>query len=123
MKLEISSFANGATIPFKYAFCKPADEGHVTFAENLNPHLKWGDAPEGTKSYAIILHDDKVPSKPDDVNQEGREVPEDLPRIDFYHWVLVDIPLAITEIREGEVSKGVTARGKEPGISKFGVNL
>jgi Raf kinase inhibitor-like YbhB/YbcL family protein len=122
MKLEIPSFGNGDRIPFKYALCKPADEGHVTFADNLNPHLKWGDAPEGTKSFAIICVDTKVPSKPDDVNQEHREVPAELPRVDFYHWVLTDIPTSINEIKEGAVSQGVTPHGKEIGKTDYGVN-
>ena len=46
----------------------------------------------GTKSFAIVCHDPDVPSKGDDVNQEGRRVPASLPRVDFFHWVLVDLP-------------------------------
>lgn len=122
MKLEISSFENGSSIPLKYAFCKPADEGHVAFAENKNPHLSWSDIPDETKSFVIICHDSNVPSIGNDVNKEGREVPEDLPRVDFYHWVLVDIPSSINEIAEGLVSQGVTPKGKPFGQSDFGIN-
>lgn len=122
MKLEIKSFENGAFIPAKFAFCKPDTDTHVTFSDNLNPHLLWSEFPAETKSFAIICHDSKVPSKGDDVNQEGREVPEDLPRVDFFHWSLLNIPKNITEIKEGEVSNGVVAKGKNFGQSEFGLN-
>jgi phosphatidylethanolamine-binding protein (PEBP) family uncharacterized protein len=39
-----------------------------------------------------VCHDPDVPSKGDDVNKEGRKVPASLPRVDFFHWVLVDLP-------------------------------
>lgn len=60
----------------------------------------------------IVCHDPDVPSRGDDVNQEGREVLSDLPRIDFFHWLLLDIPASITQIAAGTQSDGVTARGK-----------
>ena len=53
-----------------------------------------------------------MPSRGDDVNQPDREVPSDLPRVDFFHWVLVDLPPSRTQIAEGEFSRGFTARGK-----------
>ena len=40
----------------------------------------------------LICHDFDVPSRGDDVNQAGREVPADLPRVDFFHWLLADVP-------------------------------
>jgi Raf kinase inhibitor-like YbhB/YbcL family protein len=39
-------------------------------------------------------------------------VPSDLPRVDFFHWVLVDLPAGVRELGEGEFSRGFTARGK-----------
>jgi phosphatidylethanolamine-binding protein (PEBP) family uncharacterized protein len=63
-------------------------------------------------SLALICHDFDVPSRGDDVNQPDREVPADLPRVDFFHWLLVDLPPAPAEIAEGEFSRGFTARGK-----------
>ena len=68
--------------------------------------------PAGTKSLALICHDFDVPSRGDDVNKTDREVPPDLPRVDFFHWVLVDLPHSVREIAEGEYSRGFTARGK-----------
>ncbi|HLT35431.1 MAG TPA: YbhB/YbcL family Raf kinase inhibitor-like protein, partial [Enhygromyxa sp.] len=65
--------------------------------------------------FALVCHDPDVPSKGDDVNQEGRTVPAELPRVDFFHWLLVDIPPDVTEIAAGSHSDGVTPRGKTPG--------
>ena len=120
MKLWSESFENGDRIPDEFCMGVAADEGHATFGENRNPHLAWSDAPEGTKSFALICHDPDVPSKPDDVNQEGRTVPADLPRVDFFHWVLVDIPAKQDDIAGGAHSDGVTPKGKSPGFTGEG---
>lgn len=112
MKLSSNSFAHDGPIPAEFAFCAPDPKSHVTLSRNRNPHLSWSDLPAGTKSLALICHDPDVPSKPDDVNQEGRTIPAKLPRVDFYHWVLVDLAPGSGMIRAGDFSDGVTARGK-----------
>ena len=121
MKIHISNFENGARVSYKNAFCVPTGEGGITFGNNRNPHVKWSEFPENTKSFALICVDPDVPSVGDDVNQEGKWVPYNLPRVDFYHWVLVDIPVSITEIEDGAVSSGITERGKATGNTEFGV--
>jgi Raf kinase inhibitor-like YbhB/YbcL family protein len=112
MKLWSDSWTNGDRIPARYAAGKPDAKTTVTFSDDINPHLAWSEVPAGAKSLALICHDFDVPSRGDDVNQPGREVPEDLPRVDFFHWVLVDLPPALGGIAEGEFSRGFTARGK-----------
>lgn len=112
MKLTSQSFTDGARIPGEFAFCIPAAEGHVCLGGNRNPQLSWSEVPAGTKSFVLICHDPDVPSKGDDVNQEGRTVPASLPRVDFFHWVLVDLPASLTALKEGEFSSSVTPRGK-----------
>ena len=112
MKLTSRSFADGARIPGEFAFCVTDPKNHVALSANRNPHLAWNDTPAGTKSFAVICHDPDVPSRGDDVNQEGREVPASLPRVDFFHWLLWDIPASVHEIAAGSHSDGVTARGK-----------
>jgi len=126
MKLTSKSFANGARIPAEFAFCAPDPRTHATLSKNRNPELSWSGLPAGTKSLALILHDCDVPSKPDDVNQEGRTISAKLPRVDFYHWVLVDLDPGSGPVQAGEFSGGVTARGKKgpdgPRGTRQGVN-
>jgi Raf kinase inhibitor-like YbhB/YbcL family protein len=112
MRLWSDSFKDGEAIPPRYAFGKPHPETHVQLSDNLNPHLAWADVPAGTKSFVLISHDVDVPTRPDNVNKEGVTVPADLPRADFYHWVLVDLPANLSRVEEGAFSKGVTPKGK-----------
>ncbi|MCE9657107.1 MAG: YbhB/YbcL family Raf kinase inhibitor-like protein [Burkholderiales bacterium] len=112
MKLWSDSWANGEPIPDRYAAGRLAPPDGVTFADNVSPHLAWSDLPAGTRALALICHDFDVPSKGDDVNQAGREVPADLPRVDFFHWVLTDLPGSATSLPEGAFSRGFTAHGK-----------
>jgi len=126
MKLSSLSFSDSEPIPERYAFGKIDPQSHVALADNYNPHFAWDDVPQGTRSFALICHDPDAPSKPDDVNQEGREIPEDLPRVDFFHWVLVDLRADVRAIEEGAFSNGITPRGKggplAPMDARQGVN-
>ncbi len=65
--------ANGA-IPFQYS----------AYGENISPELSWSGAPDGTKTFAILLEDpDATSPKP------------------FVHWVAYNIPSDVTTLREG----------------------
>ena len=79
-----------------------------------------------TKSCALVCHDYDVPSRGDDVNKQGREIPASLARVDFFHWLLLDIPPALREIPAGSHSDGVVARGKRgpnaPNGLRHGIN-
>ncbi|WP_292931219.1 YbhB/YbcL family Raf kinase inhibitor-like protein [Noviherbaspirillum sp.] len=112
MKLWSESFKDGTAIPGEFAFGVIDPATHVTLSANRNPHLAWSDLPAGTKSLALICHDYDVPSRGDDVNQEGKTVPADLPRVDFFHWVLIDLPASVLSISAGQYSNEVTPRGK-----------
>ena len=120
MKLESSSFGNNQRIPGACAFAVPHATDHITLSSNRNPQLSWSGAPADTRSFALICHDCDVPSKGDDVNQEGRSVPAGLPRVDFYHWLLLDIPPGMGSIAEAEFSDGISARGKRGPEAKYG---
>ena len=121
LSVTVDGYSNGQPIPEKFAFCAPCAENHVKMSTNVSPAISWAGAPEGTRSFAIICVDPDVPSKPDDVNQEGRSIPADLPRVDFYHWVLVDIDASSTGLVEGADSDGITAKGKDLGTTANGV--
>jgi hypothetical protein len=96
MKLWSDSFGNGEAIPARCAFGKHNPQTHVELSDNENPHLAWSDLPAGTKSLVLVCHDSDVPSRPDHVNKEGVTV-------------LAPTP---AEIGEGELSDGITPRGK-----------
>ncbi|MEN6330804.1 MAG: YbhB/YbcL family Raf kinase inhibitor-like protein, partial [Smithella sp.] len=51
MKITSSAFAEGSNIPSKYT-CDGQD---------ISPPLEWKDAPEGTKSFALISDDPDAP--------------------------------------------------------------
>jgi Raf kinase inhibitor-like YbhB/YbcL family protein len=112
MKLWSDSFKNNGVIPGEFAFCVMDPVSHVAMSANKNPHLAWSDLPAGTKSLTLICHDVDVPSRGDDVNQEGKVVPADLPRVDFFHWTLIDLPPSMSSIAAGQYSNEITARGK-----------
>ena len=112
MQLTSLALTDGQPIPAEYAFCKMASVGHVALSQNRNPALAWSGLPASTGSLVLICHDPDVPTVAKDVNIDGRTVPADLPRTDFFHWVLVDIPPSRAGIDAGAMSNSVTARGK-----------
>ena len=120
MKLTTTAFHDGGVIPSELAFGKPDAKARVALSANRNPDLAWTGAPAGTKSYAVVCVDPDVPSRGDDVNQEGRVVPASLPRVDFFHWVLVDVPASSTSIARGEHADGVVPHGKPGPAAKHG---
>jgi Raf kinase inhibitor-like YbhB/YbcL family protein len=126
VKLTSTSFADGERIPAEFAFCAPDSRSRASLSTNRNPAFEWSDLPMGTLTLALVCHDYDVPSQADDVNQEGRTIPESLPRVDFFHWVLVDLDPHSGPIRAGEFSDSVTPRGKAgppgPRTTRQGVN-
>lgn len=120
--IHIDSWANGDSIPAQFAFGRPGTaDNPFAPSDNVSPAVRWSNVPAGTKSFAIICNDPDVPSSGEDVNQKGKVVPSDLPRVDFFHWVLVDIPADLSGLDEGAVSRGITPRGKEVGQTQQGV--
>jgi Raf kinase inhibitor-like YbhB/YbcL family protein len=65
----------------RLAWAQTAAGGHVS------PHLKWSDAPDGTRSFVITCFD------PDAPTPSG-----------FWHWVLVDVPGDVRELATGIAS-------------------
>ena len=112
MKLTSHSFSNGSAIPCEYAFATIDPVTHISLSTNRNPHLAWSEIPAETQSFVLICHDCDAPSSVESVNQQGKEVPASLPRIDFFHWLLLDIPANTREITAGAHSSGITPRGK-----------
>ena len=77
MQLTSSSFNDGTNIPQQYT-----GEG-----ADISPQLSWTDAPEATKSFALICHDPDAP-----VISPGS--------YGYVHWVLYNIPFNINSLEE-----------------------
>lgn len=75
VRLSVSApFETDAAIP-------PA---HAADGDNASPRLEWSGAPEGTRSFVLIVDDpDAAAPKP------------------FVHWIAYDIPAEVTALREG----------------------
>jgi Raf kinase inhibitor-like YbhB/YbcL family protein len=112
--------AEGYITP-EHAFCAPSETGHAKDGNNKSIGLSWSKGPEGTKSYAIIGVDVDVPTVFDDAGKEGKILPADMPRQDFYHWVLVNIPATVTEIKEGADSSEHGKNGKSEMQMPYGL--
>lgn len=119
MKLWSDSFNDGGPIPPDCAFAVMDPVTHVQFAANRNPHLAWDDVPAGTESLVLLCRDIDAPTVGTDVNKEGHVVPVELARADFYHWTLVDIPVALRSLSQGMFSEGVTPHGKSGPLLPF----
>ncbi|MGH8161972.1 MAG: YbhB/YbcL family Raf kinase inhibitor-like protein [Gammaproteobacteria bacterium] len=113
MELTIRGLEDGGWIPERFAFGVPDAAEHMRLGENCNPGIAWHGSPPGTRSLVLIVHDDDVPARADDVNQEGRTIPQDFARTRFYHWVMVDLPPGAEEILEAAASREVTPHGKD----------
>ena len=98
MTLTSSAFDNGGPIPAKY----------TGESEDVSPALAWRDAPNGTKSFALICHDPDAPLvKPGTYG--------------YVHWVLYGIPGDVSELAEavGDYVQGVNDFGN-PGYGGIG---
>ncbi|MEX0967814.1 MAG: YbhB/YbcL family Raf kinase inhibitor-like protein [Bacteroidia bacterium] len=74
---------------------------------NISPHLQWENAPEGTKSFAITMHD------PDAPTDSG-----------FWHWAVFNIPVNVTELKAGagNPDKDLLPKGAFMGRADTGQN-
>lgn len=87
MSLSISGFTDGGQIPVKFSQAAPG----VAPGEGTSPAITWTNAPAGTQSFFLNMHDmDVTRNKTTD---------------DQAHWVVWNIPAAATGFHEG-ISKG-----------------
>jgi Raf kinase inhibitor-like YbhB/YbcL family protein len=112
MKLHSDSFPHRGVIPAEFAFAVINDKTRVKLSDNKNPQFSWSDAPQGTQSFVMLCVDTDAPSSRADANQVDRDVPAELARVDFSHWVLINIPASVCDIKAGQFSHEVTPKGK-----------
>lgn len=120
MKLVSKSLVEGQAIPAANALGIPGPGGPVP-GPNKSPHLAWSSVPASTRSFAVVCVDRDAPTVADDANKSDRTLPHDLPRGEFVHWLLFDVPASVSELSEGVDADGMTARGKAPGKTPHGV--
>lgn len=94
------SFENGKNLPKTMEF-----NGFGCSGGNISPELSWKNAPEGTKSYAITIHD------PDAPTTSG-----------WWHWLVYNIPANVNSISEGAsvTSKNALPEGTQEATTDYG---
>ncbi len=126
MQLTSENFANNTTIPHCCAFGIPDAENHMALGQNRSPQLSWSGVPEYAKSLVLICIDPDVPSSGENFNKEGATIEHDLPRVDFFHWVMVDIAPKDGSVAEGECCDAIVPEGKTnpagPAGARQGIN-
>lgn len=126
MRLWSDTFRDGGVLPAQYAFAEIDPASRVRLAANHNPHLAWDEVPNGTASLALFCIDGDAPQDASLANRADQTLPLSSARGDFFHWSLLDIPLAMRSMAAGQFSSGVTARGKPaasgPGHLRQGLN-
>lgn len=70
----------GSTISNQHVFNGFGYEG-----ENISPDLSWSNAPEGTQSFALQVHDPDAPT-----GGSG-----------WWHWVIINIPATVNQLPSG----------------------
>jgi Raf kinase inhibitor-like YbhB/YbcL family protein len=101
MKVTSDSFKDGDYLSQTHLLSEAF--GFGCFGSNSSPHLKWSDAPEGTKSFAVTCYD------PDAPTGSG-----------FWHWVVVNIPPDVTELPVGAGPLGKLPAGTLEVRTDFG---
>jgi Raf kinase inhibitor-like YbhB/YbcL family protein len=93
MKINLTStaFREGDTIPKRY----------VKDDSNVSPPLKWDNAPDGTRSFALICDD------------------PDAPRGTWVHWVLFNLPADARSLDEGAPRSENLPSGARQGKNDF----
>src|SRR5262245_37147661 len=84
--LTSQTFKDGQMMPRKVANKNAQNPNCV--GDNVSPQLSWSGAPEGTRSFALLMED-----------------PEGRGGAGVHHWVAYGIPPNVTSFAEGEVSK------------------
>lgn len=79
LTVAIDGLGEGARVADESVF-----QGFGCEGGNRSLALRWSGAPEGTQSYAVIIHDPDAPTG-----------------VGFFHWVVLDLPVATTSLPLG----------------------
>lgn len=97
--------AGGGAVPFSLTSSAFAPAGeiparHTCDGEDRSPALAWTGAPEGTRSFALVVDD---PDAPDPA----------APKTTWVHWVLYDLPAEAAGLPEGVTAGALPAGTRE----------
>ncbi len=121
MTLESTSVAHDEPIDLVHVIATPTDDGKAEMAgADRSPHLRWSGEPPGTRSFAISVVDPDVPADRTRMGVEGLSLDHTEPRIDFAHWLVVDLPRDVHELPEGAGGEGFVAHGRPPAPTSVG---
>lgn len=121
MALESTSVAHGQPIDVEHAVATPTADGRAEMAgADRSPHLRWTGEPDDTRSFAISVVDPDVPADRTRMGVEGLSLGDDEPRVEFAHWLVVDLPPDVHELPEGAGGEGFEAHGRPPGPTTVG---
>lgn len=98
------------SLPNVQASCIAA-AGKAAPGTNRSPGLSWSNGPAETRSYALTMTDPDVPEDLSLLNRDDVEIAHDLPRMEFTHWILADIPATVTRLAEGSDGDGLVKGG------------
>jgi len=119
LTVTIEGLLPSGNLPISSAFCLP--KGAPGKPEDKSPGLDWSAGPAGTQSYVVIMVDPDVVKNLSLMNKPGVTIPVDAPRMNIYHWELINIPASVTHLDPGEDSDGFVPGGKPIGPGKVGV--
>jgi len=91
LRLASEAFGEGTPIPAR----------HTADDRDASPPLSWTDAPEGTKSFALVCDD------------------PDAPAGTWVHWVLYNVPGSRRKLEEGVPALADLPDGSRQGVNDF----
>lgn len=104
------SFASAQTFTLRsneiggQATSKQLLNGFGCTGQNVSPQLSWENAPAGTKSFAVTIHDENAPTG------SG-----------WWHWLIFDIPASAAELKSGagNVNQKLAPAGAIQSVTDF----
>ncbi len=119
LSVSLEDLTPAGNLPVSSAFCMPKGSGLKP--QDESPGLDWSAGPPGTKSYVVMMIDPDVTTNLSLMNKPGVTIPAGSPRMDIYHWELIDIPAEVHRLAPGDDGDGFVPGGKPLGPSKIGV--
>ncbi|MFS8044691.1 YbhB/YbcL family Raf kinase inhibitor-like protein [Rhizobium sp. BR 314] len=112
--------SNGRMLLPENASCIVTGSDKSAPGPNKSLGVSWSKGPEGTRSYAVTMVDPDVPTDFSLFNKADKTIPKDFKRMEFVHWVLVDIPASRTSLDEGTDGNGPSSGGLQLERTAYG---